>query len=158
RFYRREPEDYLAEFNGWDDGRPRGGEASVWYLYSQQAASEIHSFNPDSRIIVMLREPAEMLYSLYYQFRFDANEHLQTFEEALEGEVERRLGRGVRRPTYFVQGLIYRQTARYAEQVRRFFDMFGRERVHVVLYDDFASNPREVYQRTLDFLEVKPFS
>jgi len=157
RFYRRDPEDYLSEFNGWD-GQPRAGEASVWYLYSQQAASEIHSFNPDSRIIVMLREPTEMLYSLYYQFRCDANEHLPSFERALEAEEERRLGRGVRRKTYFVQGLIYRETVRYAEQMRRFFDTFGRERVHVVLYDDFASNPGNVLRRTLDFLEVKPVS
>lgn len=155
RFYRRQTQAYLAEFEDWD-GQPRSGEASVWYLYSKQAASEIHDFNPDSRIIVMLREPAEMLYSLYYQFRFDANEHLPTFEEALEAEDYRRMGHGVHRPTYFVQGLVYRETARYAEQVRRFFDTFGRERVHVVLYDDFASNPEQVYQRTLDFLEVKP--
>lgn len=154
RFYRREAKDYLNEFDNWNE-QPRGGEASVWYLYSTQAASEIHSFNPDSRIIVMLREPAEMLYSLYYQFRFDANEHLSTFEQALEAETERRVGRQVRRPTYFVQGLVYRETARYAEQVKRFFDTFGRERVHVVLYDDFASNPSRVFRDTLGFLGVR---
>ena len=85
QFYRRDQEAYLAEF-ATRNGERRAGEASVWYLFSTQAAAEIHAFNPEARIIIMLREPAEMLYSLYYQFRFDGNEHLPTFEEALAAE------------------------------------------------------------------------
>ena len=35
----------------------------------------------------------------------------------------------------------YRKIVRYTEQVQRYFDIFGRERVHVVIYDDFAADP-----------------
>ena len=155
QFYRRDREAYGAEFAA-RNGESRGGEASVWYLFSKHAAAEIHAFNPEARVIIMLREPAEMLYSLYYQFRFDGNEHLPTFEEALAAEDERRAGRRVTRQTYLAQGLVYRDTARYADQVRRYFDVFGRERVHVIIYDDLVSDVRDVYRRTLEFLNVDP--
>ena len=102
----------------------------------------------------MLREPADMLHSLYYQFRFDGNEHLPTFEAALAAEPERRVGRRVRRQAQFPQGLVYRDTVRYTEQVRRYFDVFGRDRVHVIVYDDFVANVRATYCKTLDFLGV----
>jgi len=126
----------------------------VWYLYSTQAAAEIHAFNPEARIIIMLREPAEMLYSLYSQFRFDGNEHLRTFEEALAAEDKRRTGKCLTRQTYFAQGLVYRDAARYTAQVRRYFDVFGRERVRVIVYDDLVADVRATYRSTLDFLGI----
>ncbi|HTV62296.1 MAG TPA: sulfotransferase, partial [Verrucomicrobiae bacterium] len=49
QFYRRDREAYLAEFEG-GKGRTWVGEASVWYLFSRQAAAEIKAFNPAARI------------------------------------------------------------------------------------------------------------
>jgi len=152
-FYRRAEREYLAEFAGWD-GQRRVGEASVWYLFSEKAAAEIHAFNPSARIIIMLREPAEMMYSLYRYFRYDGNEPLRTFAAALEAEPERRAGRGSGRQTYFAQGLAYRAAARYAPQVRRYMQTFGRERVQVVLAEDLAADAAAVYRTTLKFLGV----
>jgi Sulfotransferase domain len=152
-FYRRNLQEYLAEFEA-RNGQAHAGEASVWYLLSARAAAEIHAFNPEARIIIMLREPAEMLYSLYHQFRFDGNEHLPTFAEALAAEPARRAGRGISRQAHFGQGLVYRDTARYAEQVERYFEVFGRERVHVIIYDDLLADVRTTYCDTLDFLGV----
>jgi hypothetical protein len=153
QFYRRNQEAYVAEFAA-RKGKRRAGESSVWYLFSRRAAAEIQAFNPEARILIMLREPAEMLYSLYYQFRFDGNEHLPTFEEALAAEDDRRAGRRMTRQTYLAQGLVYRDTARYTEQVGRYFDVFGRERVQVIIYDELAADARGVYRRALEFLGV----
>src|SRR5215469_5765625 len=82
QFYRRSMDNYLAEFVA-RNGELRAGEASVWYLFSRTAAAEIKTFNPDASIVIMLREPAQMLHSLYHMFRYDRNEHLPTFEQAL---------------------------------------------------------------------------
>ena len=154
-FYRRGLLAYLEEY-ATRNGEARAGEASVWYLFSKNAAAEIKEFNPDARIIVMLRQPAEMLYSLYHEFRYDANEHLPSFEAALDAEGERRAGYGTSRATYFPQGLVYRDTARYTEQVRRYFETFGRERVHIILYDDFAVSPATACGKALQFLGLDP--
>lgn len=155
QIYRRDNQAYLAEFDGWK-GQRRAGEASVWYLFSEKAAAEIKAFNPDARIIIMLRDPVVMLYSLYNQFRFDGNEHLPSFGEALAAPEVRTPGLGMTRRTYFAQGLAYRATARYTEQVRRYFDVFGRDRVRVIIYDDFVADTAGVYRDTLNFLEVAP--
>jgi hypothetical protein len=153
QFYRRNLAAYLAEFQP-DRGPRLAGDASVWYLHSKRAAEEIKAFNPEARIIIMLREPAEMLYSLYYQFRFDGNENLPTFEEALDAETERRAGRNIPRRAYLPEGLLYRETARYTEQVKRYLDVFGPDQVHIMIYDDFAANVAAEYQRALVFLGV----
>lgn len=152
-FYRRDLDGYLAEFNRWS-GQARVGEASVWYLLSARAAEEIKAFSPEASIIILLREPASMLYSLYYQFLFDGNEYLPTFEEALEAEHDRGQGRRIGRLTYLTQALAYRSTVCFTDQVRRYFEIFGRERVHVIIYDDLAADTPGTYRDTLDFLGV----
>jgi len=154
RFYRRDLRGYLEEFSGWKNER-LGGEASVWYLFSATTAAEIHAFNPDARVLIMLREPARMLHSLHHQFCFDGNEHLSSFAAALAAEGDRREGRQISRRAYFAQGLLYRKVAAYAEQVKRYFDVFGRDRVRVLLYEEFASDPQAAYRETLDFLELE---
>ena len=153
QIYCRDLEGYLAEFNGWN-GQRQAGESSVWYLFSSRAASEIKAFNPDARIIIMLREPVAMLYSLYNQFRFDGNENLKSFEAALAAEDERRAGHRLTRRTYFAQGLAYRAAARFTEQIQRYFDTFGRERVHVIIYDDFVADTAGTLTKALDFLGI----
>lgn len=152
-FYRRAEREYLAEFEGWK-GQRRVGEASVWYLFSETAIEEIVRFNPSARIIVMLREPVQMMYSLFQSFRYDGNEPLATFLEALDAEPDRRAGRRLGRQTYFAQGLDYHHAVRSAERLQRCFNILGRDRVHVILYEDMAANPAAVYEAALKFLEV----
>lgn len=153
QFYRRDLDGYLAEFNRWS-GQARTGEASVWYLLSTRAAAEIMAFSPDANIIILLREPVSMMYSLYYQFLFDGNEYLRTFEEALGAEPDRAMGRRIGRLAYLPQALAYRSAACFTDQVRRYFEVFGRERVHVIIYDDLAADTTATYRQTLSFLGV----
>lgn len=156
-FYRRNLKAYLAEFRA-RSGQRRAGEASVLYLFSKRAAAEIKAFNPQARVIIMLREPAEMVHSLYYQLRFAGQEHLPTFAEAWAAQPERRTGRRIPRQCVSPKVLIYREIASYTEQVRRYFEVFGRERVQIIIYDDLAADAAAVYRATLAFLDVDPTS
>jgi hypothetical protein len=149
----RDEAAYLALFAGATE--PRRGEASVWYLYSRRAAAEIHAFSPDAKIIVMLRDPPDMLYSQHSQFLYNGNEDLTDFRAALAAEDERRAGRRIPKSAHLVEGLFYSETVRYAEQLARYFDRFGRENVHVILYDDFRSDLAGSYRETLRFLGVR---
>src|SRR5947207_7904708 len=114
QFFRRDLKAYLAEYEG-RNGALRAGDASVWYLMSKKAAGEIKAFNPDASIIIMLRDPTELLQSMYYMFRYDGNEHLPTFEEALAAEEQRRAGKLLTRQTYLAQALVYRDIVRFTE-------------------------------------------
>ncbi|HEU4803839.1 MAG TPA: sulfotransferase [Solirubrobacterales bacterium] len=131
---------------------PIRGEASVWHLYSEAAPAEIMAFQPEARIIVMLRNPIEMLPSLHSQFVFVGIEPVEDFGTALALDEERERS-GV--PRGFPPRS-YRSAVRYAEQVKRYLDVFGRERVHVILYDDFRDDTLEAYRGACEFLGVDP--
>jgi len=146
-------EEYLSYFK--DYAREEwGGEASVWYLYSKRAAREIKAFNPGSKIIIMLRNPVEMIYANYYQFRYNGNEDLSTFEKALEAEVDRSKGHRIPPAAHFSKGLLYTDTARYYAQVKRYLETFEKAQVLILLYEEFKQDTSHAYRQALEFLGV----
>jgi GrpB-like predicted nucleotidyltransferase (UPF0157 family) len=151
----REEDLYRSLFAGAGD-RPRIGEGSVYYLSSQKAPYEIRAYAPDARIVILLRDPLQMAYSLYGLYRRTGNEDLPTFEAALAAEPERRQGRRLPAGVYFPEGLLYTGVARSAAKVERYFEAFGRDHVCCILFDDFVRDTAAVYRRTLEFLGVDP--
>lgn len=144
--------DYVRLFKHARSGQ-RVGEASTWYLYSQTAAREIHEFAPDGQIVIMLRNPVDVMYSLHRELFFYRGEVIEDFEEALGAEEDRKMGRRLgpsRRP----EALYYRETVRFAEQVERYLSEFGPSRVKIVIFDDFVRAPAESYADLLRFLDV----
>jgi hypothetical protein len=140
---------------GLSAGKPVVGERSTWYLYSERAAEEIHSFNPEARIIAMLRNPVEMVHSLHrHHFQRGRRDDLEHLADALTAEPDRRRGRRIPPNARFTSSLFYTEIPRYSEQLQRYFDRFGRERVHVILFDDLKRDPAATFRDTLRFLGV----
>jgi|SRR6185312_2007204 len=131
------------------------GDASVYYLLSPHAAENIKKFNADAKIIIMLREPASMVYSHYAQLLSNLDEVIENFENALAAEPQRRKEGKV---NYTHQGpleaLFYSDVAKYYVQVKRYIDVFGRDKVHIILFDDFIKSPKEEYIKVLNFLGI----
>jgi hypothetical protein len=148
-------EEYLAHFAAAAPEQ-RVGTAYVWYLFSERAASEIADFAPGVKVIAMLRNPVEMVWSLHSEHLYNGNEEIGDFTAALDAEPDRRAGRRIPPHAHLPQGLRYTEVPRYAEQLERYFTAVGRDRVHVVLYDDFARDVRGAYREVLDFLGVDP--
>jgi hypothetical protein len=69
------------------------GEGTVWYLYSEVAVSRILEFNPEARLIAMLRNPVDLAYSLHSQLLYGGHENLESFEEAWRAQEDRAQGR-----------------------------------------------------------------
>jgi hypothetical protein len=149
--------EYATHFA--DAGAARAvGEASVWYLYSQHAAAEIAAYNPDMRIIIMLRQPVDMMHALYTQLRLNGlgDEDLPTFQAALDAEPDRAAGRRIPANTPLPEALLYRRVARFSEQVRRYQAVFPPEQILVLLQDDLKADTPATYRRTLAVLGVDP--
>ena len=146
-------EAYQLLFRG-ANGAKRVGETSVWYLYSKKAAEEIKAFSPDARIVVMLRNPVDMLYAQHSEFLYNLNEDIISFEEALAAEEDRKQGKRIPKQAHLVEGLFYRETAKYAEQLERYFDVFGRKKIHIIIFDDFKRDTARMFCETLAFLNV----
>ncbi len=147
----------LEEYRAWFAGaRPeqRVGEASALYLWSHTAAGAIAAVQPEARIIAILREPASFLRSLHLQFLETYIETEPDFERALQLEDERRSGRQIPRHTYWPQALLYSEHVRYAAQLRRYHEAFGRDRVLVLVYEDFLADNDGTVRAVQRFLGV----
>src|SRR5262245_29668254 len=77
--------EYLKLF-GSAENELRLGDASVFYFYSNVAPQEIREFSPDARIIISLRNPVDMVYSLHSQLVFSLEDEIEDFETALRAE------------------------------------------------------------------------
>jgi hypothetical protein len=134
----------------------RVGEASAWYLYSTRAAIEIAEASPEARIVAMFRDPVDVMYAQHSQLLFSEQEDITDFAAALEAEHARSEGRRLPPGPIRPENLLYRRMVRFAEQLERYLDVFGRDRVHVIVHDDLRADlPRE-YARLLRFLGVDP--
>jgi hypothetical protein len=142
---------YLGLFAGAGDARVIG-EGSVFYLMSSRAADELKQFSPSAQVLIMLRNPVDMMHSLHALYRRTGNDDLDDFDAALAAQADRAQGRQLPARCYFPEGLQYTKQARYAEPVARFLRAFGRDRVHVVVFDDLVRDSVGEYRRLLAFL------
>lgn len=150
-------DEYLSSFLG-GKGEFRVGEKSAFYLYSTTAARRIHSMNSDAKIICMLRDPVDLIWSMYRYNVVNLEEDILSFEKALDAEKDRRQGRRIPENTTIVQNLFYRGIVQFPKQIRRYFSVFGAESVCTILLRDFASETQEQYRRVLSFLDLKSYT
>lgn len=152
-FKYRDINSYLKLFSKADSFK-MVGEASIHYLYSKFAAQQIYNFNPEAKIIIMLREPIDWLYSLHNQFLNVNIEEEQDFVKALTLVQERKQGDNIPSRVICPSWLYYSDRIRYYEQVKRFYDVFEQSQIKVVIFDDWQDNNSKVYKDVLNFLEV----
>lgn len=131
------------------------GEASAWYLHSAVALPQVVDDFPDIRLIVMLRQPAEMLRSLHSDLCWICFEDEPDFEKAWALQAERQAGRRVPRLCQVPWFLQYRELGRLAKYTRRLLSLISPERVRIYLLDDLKDSPDNVYQDVLEFLGLE---
>lgn len=146
-------DEYRAQFAAAQPGQ-LAGEATVMYLWSRTAAAAIAEVQPAAKIIAIVREPASLLRSLHLQFLQTHVETEPDLRKALELEPERRLGHRIPRHSYWPQALMYSEHVRYVEQLRRYYDRFGAERMFVGVYDDYRADNDAFARSVLRFLDV----
>jgi hypothetical protein len=147
-------ERYLALFDDAGAAR-RVGEASTRYLYSKEAPHLISAEEPNARIIAILRNPVDFMASLHAHKLAGGTEDLPLLEDALAAEADRRAGRRIPRDSnpYLAT---YTDRARFGEQIQRWFDAFGRERVLVMIFEELVHDPGAHFRRVLEFLDIDP--
>jgi hypothetical protein len=135
----------------------RVGEASVSYLMSPEAPARIErALGKDIDIIVLLRNPIDMAYSNWGHQVREGFEQL-SFLEALRDE-ERRLSD----PAYaqdagrWLYDMTYIRRAEFSGQLQRYLDLFGWDRVHVYVFEEFFKPGLPLYSGLLQSLDVDP--
>ena len=137
-------DDYLKLFQHARGARAVG-EASVCYLWSRTAAANIFAKAPDARIIAVLRNPVDRAFSDYWH-AVNAGVTRMSFHHAIETSLHRESDQFDVFYPFLDFGLYY-------EQVRRYLDVFGRNRVRVYLFEDeYRKRPQQMLAEIFDFL------
>lgn len=149
---------YLSLFKDAGPQHSVVGEASVWYLYSEEAVDHILKDAGDKAVkfVVMLRNPSKMAYSLHEQQVFNMNEPEKDFLAAWNLQEERRQNKKVGLSTRDPKLLLYGDACKLGVQLERLFGKVPKEEVMVVLMDDLKTDAQAVYKDVLSFLGV-PF-
>lgn len=127
------------------------GECTPSYLYWKPAPERISKYNPDIKLLVLLRNPVDRAFAHWNMQRFKKREPLD-FLEAVKGEKERiaqPLSLESRRFSYVDRGF-------YSEQLERFFKFFPREQFRIVKFEQFRNQQREALDSIFRFLGVEP--
>ncbi len=127
-------------------GLPFRGEASPSYLWHPDAPEAIARVQPDSRIVISLRDPIARAYSSYRLHRRNGMER-RPFLDTLRAGLSLP---DAERPLYFRIG-------RYLGPVTTYLQTFPG-RVHVLIYEEFAEDTRGEVDRIFGFLSVEPIA
>lgn len=125
------------------------GEVCPSYMLSG-AARNVHRHNPDARIIILLREPVSRAFSNYQHLVRDGREQL-TFDDALAAEDDR-LSQGWE----WFWGL--KQNSLYADSVREYLDIFGKDQIKVIFFEDFIKDQENQLKDVMGFIGADPSS
>ena len=147
-------EEFLEEFRGVKEKRV--GQKRGDYLSCPWAAERIKKFSPNAKIIMTLRNPIDVMYSLHATMLYrETVEDIEDFGEALKMEEERKKKYGYKViPKKYHPHMLYRETVRYSQQVKRYFELFGEENVKVTIFDEYIKNKSSILRDILKFLDV----
>jgi len=151
----RKEEQYLELFKDAKDEKILG-EGTTNYLYSKDAAKNIHAFNPDAKIIIMIRDPVAFLHSLHLHFVFELDDDVEDLREALALENERKKGNHIPKTIAAPSLLYYSERAKFSEHIKRFYDVFKRDQIKVIIMEEFRNDTAKIYREVLKFLGVDP--
>jgi Sulfotransferase family len=138
RYYDHGTAWYLSHFRGAGVAHRVVGEVCQDYLFDARAPQRIEeSLGRDVRFMVTLRDPADRAFSSYL-YMLKHGEPAGTFTNALRT-----------RPELIEHG-------RYASSLGRFVDRFGRDSVHVAVFDDLVADPQLFLDDLLRWLGISP--
>ena len=152
-FFDREADDsdykkYHTNFKPKPQQRATG-EASPIYMYWETAPYRIAKYNSKMKWILALRNPVERAFSAWNMETKRGKEKL-SFAEAIEKEPERC------REALPLQHRVYSYIDRgfYAHQVRRLFNIFGKDNCLVLLNEELRNDHKKTLGRVFEFLGV----
>jgi len=131
-------ERYYLELFAKAEGMPIIGEASANYarLHRVKGVPErVAKFNPEARIVFIMRDPVERTISHYWYM-------VQHFDE------RRGMFKAIREDPDFVD------TSNYAMQLRPYLKLFGAEHVKVLTTEALRDHPQEVMHDLFRWLGV----
>lgn len=134
RYYYKGIDWYAWHFRHARGDRPIGELCP--YFGSAEVRRRIKLHLPDCRIICTLRDPVDRLYSNYKLLRHAMRARAPFMEQ-------------------FERQSVLGGPDSYAPHLADWFELYGRDRVKVLFYNELRSDPQRYIDRVCDFLEIE---
>ena len=138
--------DYAHLFEGAGERRIVG-ECSTYYLSSKAAPGNIHSYNPDAKILVLVRNPLDRIRSHYAMDR-----SLGLAMRPLPALIEEELALGD--TANWGNCSFYVGASRYSPQLRQYYRYFAPENVCVLAFEKLVRQPDRELRKMFSFLGI----
>lgn len=123
-------------------------EASTAYLHAPESAGLIHEYNPNTRIIILLRDPLKRAFS-HYNMDKGLGRVKKDFESIIIDEIAKYKNASLQWNSYL--GMSF-----YKKPIKKYRSLF--ENVLVVNFEDLTRNKKETLKIVSDFLNITEFS
>lgn len=118
------------------------GEASPGYFWKKECLERIHKFCPNSKLIVICRNPIKRAISAYFMHKRNGDEK-RSFEKAVLGDkanFERYIGAGM-----------------YAKNLASWLKYFSKNQIHIMFLEELSANPKDELNKVFRFLGLKEY-
>jgi hypothetical protein len=150
-------------------------EGTPDYLYAQRCAERIYKYNPNIKLIVLVRNPIERAFSAWAMFRnlyyenpdylyqrsrtanepvrvaFDnllASKQFPGFDDVVKWEISHIENNSEQpEPSYIRRGL-------YAKQLQNYLSYFNKDQVNIIHSQDLRESTPNALSQLCDFLEI----
>lgn len=137
-------EEYLKIFRKAANEHKIIGEASVSYFFYPSVPKKIFNFNPNAKIVIILRDPVKRAWSHYLMDKrlgLVNKDFMDVFYSEDESD-----------KLYYQQ---YFLLGNYYTQVSRYFEYFDRKNIHILFTDDLKKDGQKELDKIFDFLEIE---
>lgn len=123
------------------------GDASTMYLADETSASQIFDYNPDAKIIAIVRNPVERAYSHFLHHIREDTEITSSLNEAIDQELNGYRDNWAPQRRYLYVG-------RYFEQLKRYYDLFDNRNILVLEFEDLVKDSEKTLHQVHKFLKL----
>ncbi len=144
--------EYTAYFKEGQTYQIRG-EISPSYLYFPGTAQNIHDLLGPIKIIVILRNPIERTIS-DYQYSCQNNKNKLDFDHFLIKGIDELKHNTLNFNPFTPPVILWKGF--YARQIQTYLQLFGKEQVKILLFDDLVKNRGIIENELCTFLKISP--
>ncbi|MCB1501262.1 MAG: sulfotransferase [Bauldia sp.] len=161
RFDGLDPRDGYARLHGpFFFDRTLAGEITPSYVYWPAALERIRHYNPDARLVLLLRNPVHRAWS--HWGHLDRKARAKRDPDARVGRFRQRLRREARAlaadPGFSDKGLSHLGRSLYAPQIERLRALFPADQILILRSERFFADQHGVTDEVCRFLGVAPLT
>ena len=152
-YYNYSFKSYIKKFNSSKEYQIYS-DITPDYIYSENAAANIYKYNPNAKVIAILREPLSFLKSFHLQLVNSGKELEKDFMNAIDLEQKRKIKRfnqDLHTPDIFFH---YKELINYKYFLDKYLKLF-KCNFKIILYEDFKNDNINILNKILEFLSLE---